>query len=142
METGIYIVLNEKLKELEAWRLPNIVIMLGMMVGTKIDASCIGPAIEDASGIKHAGIGNVMMPILSMQETDMANFYTRCKDKEKEEEINVFDFALCAQNSKAYDDYESKLTAKTLDEQTILGIALCGDKKAVRSLCGSLPRWK
>ena len=142
METGIYIVLNEKLKEMDSWRLPNIVTMLGMMIGTKIEAYCIGPEIKDASGINHAGIGNVMMPILSVQEGDMANFYARCKDSEKENEINVFDFVLCAQNAKSYDDYEANLSVKTLDDQVVLGIAICGDKKPVRSLCGSLPRWK
>lgn len=141
-ETSIYIVLNEKLKTMETWRTPNIVFMLGMMLGTKVDKACVGPEVIDASGIVHAGIGNIVLPILSMKEAHMATFYRRCKEGERQNGINVFDFTYAAQSSTTYPEYEAKLAKENLEQQLILGIALLGPKKSVRSLCGSLPRWK
>lgn len=141
-ETAIYIVLNEKLSTMEPWRLPNIVFMLGMMLGTKVDASCIGPEVTDASGITHAGIGNVVLPILAMKEAEMKAFYMRCKESEAANGLKVFDFTYAAQSSTVYDEYIQKLSRETLDQQLILGVAILGPKKPARSLCGSLPRWK
>ena len=137
-----YIVLNQNLKEMDAWRIPNTVSMLGLLLGTKIDAACLGPPITDASGITHAGMSAVVIPVLSIQDSEMRDFFMRCKKKEKELGIQVFDFTLTAQNSKVYEDYERKLSGQTLPEQVVLGIAIIGGKKAVRSLCGSLGRWK
>jgi hypothetical protein len=140
-EKAIYIVLNKTLSQMEHWRMPNVVTMLGMMMGTKIDDSCVGPSITDASGITHAGIGNKGMPILAMEEEHMVDFYKKCKQTENESDIIVFDFPLCGQNTTNYALYQQDLAAKKTEEQVLLGVALYGDKKLCRSLCGSLRRW-
>ena len=71
-DTAIYIILNEDLKYMEDWRMPNTICMLGMLIGTKVDDSCVGPNITDASGVEHNGIGNVVLPdlVAKMMEID------------------------------------------------------------------------
>ncbi len=141
-ETIIYIVLNEQLKEMDDWRTLNVSTMLGQLIGNQVDSSCFGPAVTDASGVVHAGLGNVVLPILAIKGDQMLEFYKKAKEKEKEASIKVFDFSLCAQNSHVYKEYQEKLQKKSSEEQTLLGVAVVGAKKASRSLCGSLARWK
>lgn len=142
MTQAIYILLNQKLKDMEEWRTHNTVFMLGMVLGTKVDNSCLGPDVIDASGIKHAGIGNTVLPVLAVKEIDMLNLYKLIKDREVDSEFEAIDFTLTAQNSHVYAEYSQKLSAEKIEEQIILGVALLGDQKALRSICGSLPRWK
>jgi hypothetical protein len=139
---AINIVLNEKLKSLEPWRTPNTVCMLSMMLGTVADDSCFGPDVKDASAIIHRGIGNVVLPVLAIQDDTIRAFYQRAKKSENENNLHVFDFTEAAQSSKRYDEYQQKLSQQKLADQLILGLALIGEPKVVRSLCGSLPRWR
>jgi hypothetical protein len=141
-ETSIYIILNEKLKQMDDWRMPNTVTMLSMLIGTVANNACFGEDVTDKSSITHRGIGNIVLPILSMKEEEMKDFYCKTKKSEQENNMTVFDFTSTAQNSHQYDEYAEKLSKQTLEEQEILGIGIIGDKKPARSLCGSLPRWK
>ena len=140
--TAITIVLNEKLKTLDSWRTPNTVCMLSMMLGKEASLACFGPDVKDASGILHRGIGNVVLPILLIKAEAMPAFYERVKKAEATNNLYVFDFTEAAQASKQYNDYQQKLAQQKLSDQLILGLAMIGEPKAVRSLCGSLARWQ
>lgn len=142
MANAIYVLLNQKLHEMENWRIQNAVFMLGTVLGTKLDESYFGPAITDASNITHAGIGNTVLPVLEVKENNMVEIYKLCKEREKVGVLEIIDFTLTAQNSNKYEEYTEKLSSEKIEDQLILGIALFGDQKITKSICGSLPRWK
>jgi len=142
MNKAIKLILNKKLKEMEDWRTLNTVFMLGTTVGNKLSESYFGTDIVDASQIKHSKIGNTVLPILEIKESNIIEFYKQCKEKEKNEDFEAIDFTLTAQNSNEYSRYAEKLSKEKIEEQLILGIALFGDQKEVKSLCGSLSRWE
>jgi len=142
MNKAIYLILNQKLKEMEDWRTHNTVFMLGTVLGRKLDDSYFGTEVVDASGINHAAIGNTVLPILEVKESDILSFYKLCKEREKNGDFEVIDFTLTAQNSNMYEEYSAKLSSEKVEDQVILGIALFGDQKMTRSICGSLARWK
>lgn len=142
MENSIYIILNPKLKEMEDWRTANTIFMLGIVLGNKLNGNYFGSAVIDGSGIKHAGIGNTVLPILSSREGEINSLYQSCKEKEINGNFEVIDFTLTAQNSHIYDEYSEKLSKEKVEDQIILGIALYGETKSLKSICGSLGKWK
>ena len=142
MNKSIYILLNQKLKTMDEWRISNTVFMLGIVLGTKLDAVFFGPEVIDASEIIHAGIGNTVLPVLSVKESEMVSIYKTCKNREMQGSFEVIDFTLTAQNSNEYDQYAQKLSSEKIEDQTILGIALFGDTQIVKSITGRLARWK
>lgn len=114
----------------------NTAAVLALTLGKQVE-SLIGPELKDADGSSHAGITTVPIPILTADSKIVKQI--RNKAISDNDELTVVDFSDCAQHTRNYDDYANLLEKSTDNSITYLGVALCGPRKQVLALTGSLP---
>jgi hypothetical protein len=112
----------------------NTAAVLALTLGSRV-GSLLGPDLKDADGSVHLGITTVPIPILTAA-TDALKALRRAA---LEDQLLVVDFTDCAQRTRTYEDYESLLAEGSEATMTYLGVALCGPRKNVQRLTGSLP---
>lgn len=115
----------------------NTAAVLGVTLG-KIVAGITGPDIPDADGTTHLGIVNVPLPILKGNEELLRDLRLRLNGDEFAGLV-VVDFTDAAQGIHVYEDYAAKMAGLAGSELRYFGLAICGDKKRVNRLTGSLP---
>ena len=99
----------------------------------------VGPEVADGSGLRHAGITKVPVPILKADKQTVRDIRLRAEDAEG---LLAVDFTDAAQAAKTYDEYENKVNIVSSGRLEYLGVALYGDKKEINKLTGSLPLLK
>ncbi|MBP9691583.1 DUF2000 domain-containing protein [Candidatus Woesebacteria bacterium] len=114
--------------------LANASAVLALTLGKKVDG-ILGHDIRDGSGENHKGITNTVLPIL---KTEKANLTIIRKKAQSIEGVLVVDFCDVAQRTKTYEDYASQLETTQSEDLMYLGIALYGDRQAIKSLTGNL----
>jgi len=122
---------------LPAGVLANTASILGVTLGRQIP-EIVGEDAADASGVVHKGIVKVPIPILRGD----AQILKAPRAKLCSEEfcdLFVVDFSDVAQGCQVYEQYMKKASQTKEEEHTYLGIAICGDKKKVNRLTGSMP---
>lgn len=128
------IVLDE---ELPLGMLANTAAILGISLG-KLVPECVGADAVDASGRTHRGIVTTPVPVLRSNRDDLKQLRQRLYGEEFRDMI-VVDFSDVAQQCNVYDEYLRKAASTSESAHTYYGMALCGRKKAVNKLTGSLP---
>ncbi|MEC1895575.1 DUF2000 domain-containing protein [Cytobacillus firmus] len=114
----------------------NTAAVLALTLGKKIDG-IIGPTVIDGSGHSHVGITTTPIPILKGDSLKIKDL----RDKVYAEEFSdllVVDFSNAAQTTKNYEEYTQKIATFSANDLEYLGLALCGDKKKVNKLTGSM----
>lgn len=131
------ILINE---ELPLGLIANTSAVLAMSVGKKYE-HLIGCDVEDQDGVIHPGITKIPIPLLKGNDELLKNIRERILKREVND-IYMVDFCNLAQKSKNYDQYMIRMKTTPTEEQSYLGICLCGPEKEVNKLTGSLPLLK
>lgn len=115
----------------------NTAAILGTTLGKK-QPDLVGDDVVDKSGNEHLGIVEIPVPILKGNARLIKEIRERLYETEFKDLLTI-DFSDVAQGCKTYDDFMDKLSETTESELQYLGIALCGSKKLVNKLTGSIP---
>lgn len=115
----------------------NTAAILGITLG-KERPEVVGANVTDQSGREHLGIIEFPVPILKgSPEVIRALRETLCQPDFQE--LTVVDFSDLAQGCKTYDEFISKMGNTSESALQYFGLALCGPKKKVNKLTGSMP---
>lgn len=115
----------------------NTAVILGITMGMKMP-DVVGKDVFDKNGNIHSGIIQFPVPVLKGSDKIISNLRNRLYDDEFSE-LAVVDFTELAQSCKTYDDYVSKMAECTNDDLKFMGLAICGNKKKINKLTGSMP---
>lgn len=133
---------NEKCVMIIDGKLPlgliaNTASILAMSLG-KLHPEYVGQDVMDNSGHIHPGIIEFPISILKGNRS----FIKELREKLYQEEfscVTTLDFSNLAQGCKTYDEYINKMKDVSSKQLEYLGIVICGPKKKVNKLTGSLP---
>lgn len=115
----------------------NTAAILGITLGRHRPES-VGETVYDAAGNAHLGIIEFPVPVLRGN----AQLLGELREKLYSPVfacLTAVDFSQLAQGCKTYDEFKEKMVATPTEALDYLGIAICGDKKAVNRLTGNLP---
>lgn len=115
----------------------NTAAILGITLGRR-RPEIIGGDVADGSGCIHAGITAVPVPILRAGAAVIRDLQTALRRPEFQP-VTVADFSTLAQGCRDYGDYIEKMAAAPESGLQYLGLALCGPRKLVNRLTGSMP---
>ena len=107
----------------------NTAAIMGITLGKKMP-EIVGTDICDRTGNRHLGIIEFPIPILKairekLYEQDFSD-------------LTVVDFSDLAQGCKTYAEFIEKMKRAAETDLNYLGIAICGAKKKVNKLIGSM----
>lgn len=115
----------------------NTAAIMGITMGKKMP-EVVGADVIDKSGNEHLGIIEFPVPILR----GSAEIIRQIREKLYQpdfQDLTVVDFSDLAQGCKTYEEFILKMG--NVEESTLqyFGIAICGAKKKVNKLTGSMP---
>ena len=113
----------------------NTAAILGITLGAKLP-EVVGADVRDGGGNAHMGIIEFPVPILKADFETLNKLRLSLYEREYSD-LTTADFTDIAQSCKTYDEFIDKIGAA--EELRYFGIALCGEKKKVNRLTGSLP---
>lgn len=133
---------NEKCVIVMDERLPlgvvaNTAAILGITMGMKMP-DVVGEDVFDAQGNAHTGIIQFPVPILRGDGETLKRLRTRLFESAFAE-LTVVDFSELAQSCKTYGEFIGRMAETPETELNYMGLAICGDRKKVNKLTGSLP---
>lgn len=111
--------------------------ILGITLGKHIPQA-VGPDVSDKSGCTHLGIITLPVPVLRASREKIRELRALLYAPELSDLI-VVDFSDVAQSCNTYDDFITKAAGAEEAELAYFGIGICGAKKLVSRLTGSLP---
>lgn len=114
----------------------NTAAIMGITLG-KAMPEVVGADVVDNSGNKHLGIIEFPVPILK-GNVEIINEIRQKLYQPEYEELTAVDFSDLAQSCKTYDEYVGKMARTEKKTLNYLGIAICGPKKKVNKLTGSM----
>lgn len=115
----------------------NTAAILGITLGMKLPG-VVGPDVADRAGRAHMGIIRFPVPVLRGSRESLRTLRAKLFSGECAG-LTVVDFPDLAQGCKTYDEFISRMSACPEEELSYIGIAVCGGKKAVNRLTGSMP---
>lgn len=115
----------------------NTAAVLGITLG-KQAPELVGHDVTDASQKTHMGVIEIPVPILKSNGEKLRELREKLYGEDFRDLI-VADFSDVAQGCKTYSEYTEKVSGTPESEHAYFGIAICGDKKAVNKLTGSMP---
>lgn len=115
----------------------NTAAILGMTLGSR-RPDVVGEDVRDASGTTHAGIVTVPVPVLRCDGAQLRALRSALRAPDFEDVLTV-DFSDVARACRTYAEYRGNAAATPEEAHTYLGLALCGPRKKVKRLTGSLP---
>ena len=115
----------------------NTAAILGITLGMKMP-DVVGADALDLDGNKHMGIIKFPVPVLKGNRERIKELRLKLFSDEYDD-LTVVDFSDLAQGCKTYEEFTDKMAACAEDNLSYLGIAVCGDKKKVNKLTGTLP---
>ncbi len=124
-------------KDLPLGIIANTAAILGITLGKQLP-QVVGTDVKDQNGHEHLGITAVPVPILKGD----AGLIRSLREKLYQPEFSdlmVADFSDLAQGCNVYDEFIHKMAEAPEDKLQYLGLVLCGAKKKVNKLTGSLP---
>ncbi|MCM1165690.1 MAG: DUF2000 domain-containing protein [Lachnospiraceae bacterium] len=113
----------------------NTAAILGITLGARLPET-VGEDVLDGGGRGHMGIIEFPVPILKAPSETLAKLRMALYGSEYAD-VAAADFTDVAQSCKTYDEFIDRMGAA--EELRYFGIALCGSKKKVNRLTGSLP---
>lgn len=115
----------------------NTAAILGITMG-KLRPYVVGCDVEDKTGGGHLGIIEFPVPILKGNPDLIREIREKLYEPDFED-LTVVDFTDLAQSCKTYGEFIGKMAEAAGDQLNYLGLAICGAKKKVNKLTGSMP---
>ena len=115
----------------------NTAAIMGITLGKKMP-EVLGADVSDKTGHEHLGIIEFPVPILKGNAESIKEIREKLYGPEFKD-LTVVDFSDLAQGCKTYDEFIEKMKEVPEIELKYLGIAICGAKKKVNKLTGSMP---
>ncbi len=114
----------------------NTAAIMGITLGKKMP-EVVGSDITDQDGHAHLGIIEFPVPILRGSRSDIRQIREKLYQPEFQD-LTVVDFSDLAQGCKTYDEFIEKMGQVPENALEYLGVAICGGKKQVNKLTGSM----
>lgn len=115
----------------------NTAAILGITLGKHLP-EVVGADVADRDGNAHLGIIEFPVPILRGGADLIKELRQRLYSPDFEA-VTVADFSDLAQGCRTYQEFVEKMGQTGENDLAYLGVALCGPKKQVSKLTGSLP---
>ena len=115
----------------------NTAAILGITMGMKMP-DVVGNDVLDLEGNAHMGIIQFPVPILKGNTEILKKLRTRLFEPQFSE-LTVVDFSDLAQGCKTYNEFTGKMANTSESRLNYIGIAVCGNKKQINKLTGSMP---
>lgn len=115
----------------------NTAAIMGITLGKKIP-DVVGCDVVDQTGNNHLGIIEFPVPILKGTKDSIKGIREKLYTQDFQD-LTVVDFSDCAQSCKTYDEFIEKIAKVPESDLNYFGIAICGSKKKINKLTGSMP---
>lgn len=115
----------------------NTAAIMGITLGKKMP-EVVGADVTDKTGKEHLGIIEFPVPILKGNAESIKTIRERLYEPDFSD-LTVVDFSDLAQGCKTYDEFTEKMKEVSEIDLNYFGIAICGPKKKVNKLTGSMP---
>lgn len=115
----------------------NTAAILGITLGKNMP-EVVGADVTDQTGNAHLGIIEFPVPILKGNIERIKAIREKLYEPDFSD-LTVVDFSDLAQSCKTYDEFMEKMKAVSEPGLNYFGIAICGAKKKVNKLTGSMP---
>jgi hypothetical protein len=115
----------------------NTAAIMGITLGRQLP-EVVGADVLDRSGNAHLGIIVFPVPILKGTPETIKELREKLYQPEFQE-LTVVDFSDLAQGCRTYEEFICKMEQSPEDALQYFGVAVCGPKKKVNQLTGSLP---
>ena len=115
----------------------NTAAILGITLGRQMP-EVVGADVTDQSGHVHLGIIEFPVPILRGTTASIKEMREKLYQPDYAD-LTVVDFSDLAQGCKTYEEFIEKMSGVPESELQYFGVAICGEKKKVNKLTGSLP---
>lgn len=115
----------------------NTAAIMGITLGKNLP-EVVGADVTDQTGNEHLGIIEFPVPILKGNIESMKTIRERLYEPEFSD-VTVVDFSDLAQSCKTYEEFTKKINIIPEPELNYFGLAICGSKKKVNKLTGSMP---
>ena len=115
----------------------NTAAIMGIALGKKMP-EVVGADVTDKTGNDHLGIIEFPVPILKGNAESIKAIRERLYEPDFSD-LTVVDFSDLAQGCKTYDEFIKKMKEVSEIDLNYFGIAICGSKKKVNKLTGSMP---
>lgn len=109
---------------------------MGITLGKQMP-EVVGVDVYDKTGNGHLGIIEFPVPILKSNAEVIKSIRERLYESAFSD-LTVVDFSDLAQGCKSYDEFKEKMKDVSETELNYIGIAICGSKKKVNKLTGSM----
>ena len=115
----------------------NTVAIMGITLGKEMP-EVVGANVFDKSGNRHLGIIEFPVPILKCNADVIKSIREKLYEPDFTD-LTVVDFSDLAQGCKTYDEFIDKMKNISEVDLNYFSVAICGAKKKVNKLTGSLP---
>lgn len=115
----------------------NTAAIMGITMGKEMP-EVVGADVTDQSGNQHLGIIEFPVPILKGSPEAIKEIRENLYQPEFRD-LSVVDFSDLAQGCKTYEEFIEKMAAVPESSLQYFGVAICGPKKKVNKLTGSMP---
>lgn len=115
----------------------NAAAIMGITLGKKLP-EMVGADVTDQSGNEHLGIIKFPIPILKGSPEMIKQIRERLFQPDFQD-LTVVDFSDLAQGCKTYGEFAEKMERTPESGLQYFGLAICGAKKKVNKLTGSIP---
>lgn len=124
--------------DLPIGEIANTAAILGITLGRRLPEA-VGENVTDGAGNSHIGVIKIPVPILKANRETIGKLRLRLYE-ERYKDLAAVDFTELARSCKTYEEFIDRMSyASQLD---YIGLAVCGDRRKVNSLTGSLPLLK
>ena len=110
---------------------------MGITLGKKMP-EVVGADVTDQSGNEHLGIIEFPVPILRGSPKIIKQIREKLYQPDFQD-LTVVDFSDLAQGCKTYNEFIEKMGRVPESTLQYFGVAICGPKKKVNKLTGSMP---
>ena len=114
----------------------NTAAIMGITLGKKMP-EVVGCDVVDQTGKTHLGIIEFPVPILKGTKEIIKDIREKLYLSEYQD-LTVVDFSDCAQGCKTYDEFIGKIAKVPENDLNCYGIDICGAKKKINKLTGSM----
>lgn len=115
----------------------NTAAVMGITLGKNMP-DIVGADVYDSTKKPHLGIIEFPVPILKGDAESIKTVREKLYEPEFMD-LTVVDFSDLAQGCKTYQEFVEKMKSVSETQLNYLGIAICGTKKKVNKLTGSMP---
>ncbi|MGL6199393.1 MAG: DUF2000 domain-containing protein [Lachnospiraceae bacterium] len=115
----------------------NTAAIMGITMGKQMP-EVVGADVTDQTGNSHLGIIEFPVPILKGSPEMIKEIREKLYHPEFQD-LSVVDFSDLAQGCKTYEEFIEKMKSVPESSLQYFGLAICGAKKKVNKLTGSMP---